>query len=176
LEATEDDVRKALHTGTYALTSNWEGVLPEANDPSKSLAAPHIRVALLPGGDDVKSVSVNGSEGWAMLTQSKRKDAAWTLLAYMASPAWQRKAAIITGNYPILSSLYDDPELQQTIQDFPVYGEQFQFLVTRPQLVSYARASDILQTYLHRALLRKLSPKEAMDAAVDAVNRAMTTP
>jgi multiple sugar transport system substrate-binding protein len=176
LESTEDDVRKALHTGGYALTYNWEGVLPEANDPTKSPAAPNIRVALLPGGHDIKSVSVNGSEGWAMLTHSKRKDAAWTLLQYMASPAWQRKAAIITGNYPILSSLYDDPELQQKIQDFSVYGEQFKSLVTRPQLVGYARASDILQTYLHRGLLRKISPQDAMDAAVDEVNRAMSTP
>ena len=73
LESTEDDVRKALQTGAYALTYNWEGVLPEANDPAKSRAAPHIRVALLPGGNGAKSASVSGSEGWAILAQSKRK-------------------------------------------------------------------------------------------------------
>ena len=50
LESTEDDVNRMLQTGAYALTYNWEGVLPEANDPRKSRAAPHIRVALLPGG------------------------------------------------------------------------------------------------------------------------------
>jgi ABC-type glycerol-3-phosphate transport system substrate-binding protein len=66
--------------------------------------------------------------------------------------------------------------LQQSIQDFQVYGEQFRYLVTRPQLVNYARASDMLQTHLHRALLRKVSPKDAMDAAVDDVNRASATP
>jgi multiple sugar transport system substrate-binding protein len=176
LESTEDDVRKALQTGAYALTYNWEGVLPEANNPIKSRAAPHIRVALLPGGKDVKSASVNGSEAWAILTHSRRKEAAWQLLDYMASPAWQKKAMIITGNYPILSSLYDDPELQQTIQDFAVYGEQFTYLVTRPQAVSYPRASDVIQKYLHKALLRQLRPKEAMDAAVDEVNKATVTP
>ena len=111
-----------------------------------------------------------------MLAHSKRKAAAWKLLEYMASPAWQTKAAIVTGNYPILSSLYDDQVLQQRIQDFPVYGEQFKYLVTRPQLVSYARVSDILQTHLHRALLRKVRPKDAVDAAVDEVNRASATP
>lgn len=176
LESTEDDVRKALQTGVYALTYNWEGVLPEANDPAQSRAAPDIRVSLLPGGNGAKSASVSGSEGWAILAHSKRKQAAWKLLEYMASPAWQTKAAMMTGNYPILSSLYDDQVLQQRIQDFPVYGEQFKYLVTRPQLVSYARASDILQTHLHRALLRKVSPKDAMDAAVDEVNRASATP
>jgi multiple sugar transport system substrate-binding protein len=176
LESTEDDVRKALQTGAYALTYNWEGVLPEANDSTKSPAAPHIHVALLPGGKGAKSASVSGAEGWAILAHSKRKAAAWKLLEHMATPAWQKKAAIMTGNYPILASLYNDQTLQQTIQDFPVYGEQFRYLVTRPQLVSYARASDILQTHLHRALLRKVSPKDAMDAAVDEVNRASTTP
>jgi len=176
LESTEDDVRKALQTGAYALTYNWEGVLPEANDPTQSRAAPDIRVALLPGGSGAKSASVSGSEGWAILTHSQRKDAAWKLLQYMTRPEWQAKAMIMTGNYPILSSLYDDPTLQQTIQDFPVYGEQFKYLVTRPQLVSYARASDILQTHLHRALLRKVSPKDAMDAAVAEVNMASAPP
>ena len=54
LESTEEDVRKMLQTGTYALTYNWEGVLPEATDPRQSKAAPHIRVALLPGGANQK--------------------------------------------------------------------------------------------------------------------------
>jgi multiple sugar transport system substrate-binding protein len=176
LECTEDDVRKALQTGVYALTYNWEGVLPEANNPAKSKAAPSIRVALLPGGTDVKSASVNGSEAWAILAHSQHKAAAWKLLRYMASPSWQKRAAMITGNYPILASLYDDPELLQQIRDFPIYGEQFRHLVVRPQLVSYAQASDIIQKHLHRALLQKTGPKDAMDAAVDEVNKATAAP
>jgi multiple sugar transport system substrate-binding protein len=176
LESTEDDVNRMLQTGAYALTSNWEGVLPEANDPRKSKAAPYIRVALLPGGTGVKSSSVNGAEGWAILTQSKRREAAWKLLEYMASPAWQKKAALIAGDYPILASLYGDPELQKNVQDFAIYGEQFKYLVVRPQLPDYARQSDIIQRYLHTALLRKVSPKEAMYAAASEVNRATATP
>jgi multiple sugar transport system substrate-binding protein len=176
LESTEDDVRRALQTGIYALTYNWEGVLPEANDPAKSRAAPHIRVGLLPGGGGVKSASVTGSEGWAIVRHSGRKQAAWKLLQRMASPAWQKTAAIITGNYPILSTLYSDPELLRKIQDFPIYGEQFNYLVVRPQIVNYAQVSDIIQKHLHTALLRKISPKNAMEAAVAEVNRATATP
>jgi multiple sugar transport system substrate-binding protein len=176
LESTEDDVRRALQTGAYALTYNWEGVLPEANNPTHSRAAPHIRVGLLPGGLEVKSASVNGSEGWALLAHSRRKEVAWKLLDYMASPTWQKKAMLITGHYPILSSLYVDPELQRTIQDFHVYGEQFKYLVTRPQTVNYAQVSDVMQKYLHRALLRHLEPQEAMDAAVDEVRKASVAP
>jgi multiple sugar transport system substrate-binding protein len=176
LESSEDDVRKMLQTGIYALTYNWEGVLPEANDPRQSKAAPHIRVALLPGGSGVKSASVNGAESWAILAQSKRHEAAWKLLEYMASPAWQKKAALIAGDYPILASLYNDPELQQHVQDFAIYGEQFKYLVVRPQLPDYARKSDIIQRHLHAALLREVSPKEAMHAAASEVNRATVTP
>jgi len=43
-------VRKALETDTYAITYNWEGTLPEANDPAKSKAAPNVKIDLLPGG------------------------------------------------------------------------------------------------------------------------------
>jgi multiple sugar transport system substrate-binding protein len=176
LEYTEDDVRKALETGTVALTYNWEGVLPEANDPSKSKAAPNIKIDLLPGSKEVRSSSVNGSEGWAILKQAQNKDAAWKLLEYMASPAWQKQAAIIAGDYPILSSLYNDPDLMKNVQDFPLYGEQFKYLAVRPQVPNYTQASDIIQKHLHEALLGKVSPKDAMDAAADEVNKASATP
>jgi multiple sugar transport system substrate-binding protein len=176
LEFTEDDVRKTLETGNYALTYNWEGVLPEANDPAKSKAAPNVRVGLLPGSKDVKSSSVNGSEGWAILTNSTNKDNAWSLLEYMASPAWQKKAMLIAGQYPILSSLYSDPELEQGVTDFPIYGEQFEYLAVRPQVPSYTQASDIIQKHLHQALLGQAKPQEAMDAAADEVNKLSTAP
>ncbi|HEU5011662.1 MAG TPA: extracellular solute-binding protein [Roseiflexaceae bacterium] len=176
LEYTEDDVKKALFTGKYAITYNWEGVLPDGNDPAKSQAAPNIKVALLPGSKDVKSSSVNGSEGWAILANSQKKDAAWQLLQYMASPAWQKQSAIISGDYPILSSLYSDPELQKNVQDFAIYGEQFKYLAVRPQVPGYAQKSDIIQLHLHEALLNKTSPKDAMDAAADEVNKASSAP
>jgi multiple sugar transport system substrate-binding protein len=119
---------------------------------------------------------VNGSEGWAILKQAKHKDAAWKLLEYMASPAWQKKSALIAGDYPILSSLYSDPDLQKNVQDFPIYGEQFKYLAVRPQVPGYAQKSDIIQKHLHEALLGKVSPKEAMDAAAAEVNSATNAP
>ena len=94
----------------------------------------------------------------------------------MASPAWQKKAALIAGDYPILASLYSDLELQKNVQDFAIYGEQLKYPVVRPQLTDYARKSDIVQRHLHTALLRKVSPKEAMHAAASEVNRAAATP
>ena len=62
------------------------------------------------------------------------------------------------------------------MQDFAIYGEQFKYLVVRPQLPDYARKSDIIQRHLHTALLREVSPKEAMRAAASEVNRATATP
>jgi multiple sugar transport system substrate-binding protein len=94
----------------------------------------------------------------------------------MASPAWQKQAALLVGDYPILTSLYSDPELHQYVQDFAIYGEQFKYLVVRPQLTDYAQKSDIIQRHLHAALLRKVSPREAMHAAASEVNRATVTP
>jgi len=151
-------------------------VLPDGNDPAKSKAAPNVKIDLLPGSADVTSSSVNGSEGWAILKNTTNKDNAWKLLEYMASPAWQKKAAVIAGDYPILSSLYSDPDLAKQVQDFPLYGEQFKYLATRPQVANYAQASDIIQKHMHEALLQKVDPKAAMDAAADEVNKSSTAP
>jgi multiple sugar transport system substrate-binding protein len=158
------------------LTYNWEGTLPEANDPAKSQAAPHVRIALLPGSQGVKSSSVNGSEGWAILAGAKHKENAWKLLEYMISPAWQKKAALTIGDYPVLSSLYSDPELLKHLEDFPLYGEQFKYLAVRPQVPGYAQKSDIIQRYLQEALLQRMPPQEAMDAAAAKVNQAGRAP
>jgi multiple sugar transport system substrate-binding protein len=95
---------------------------------------------------------------------------------YMTSLAWQKASLLLTGNYPILSSLYADAELQRQIQDFAVYGEQFRYLVTRPQMINYAQTSDILQRHLHAALLRQISPRKAMETAAAEMNRATVTP
>ena len=176
LESDETQVLHALEAGNIALTYNWEGTLPEANDPAKSQAAPNVKIALLPGGPDVKSSSLNGSEGWAILKQAKNKDAAWALLTYMASPAWQKKAAEIAGDYPILSSLYSDADLAKNVQDFAIYGEQFKYLAVRPQVPGYAQKSDIIQRHLHEALLQKATPQEAMAAAASEVNKATSAP
>lgn len=176
LEYTETEVLRALETGKYALTYNWEGTLPEANDPAKSQAAPNVKIGLLPGSADVKSSSVNGSEGWAILANSTHKDAAWQLLEYMVSPAWQKKAALTIGDYPVLSSLYSDPDLQKNVEDFPIYGEQFNYLAVRPQVPGYSQKSDIIQRYLHEALLQQMTPQEAMDAAAAEVNSAGSAP
>jgi multiple sugar transport system substrate-binding protein len=176
LESDEIQVLHALETGKIALTYNWEGTLPEANDPAKSQAAPHVKVGLLPGGPGIKSSSLNGSEGWGILKQAANKDAAWALLTYMASPAWQKKAALIAGDYPILASLYSDADLQQNVQDFAIYGEQFQYLAVRPQVPGYAQKSDIIQRHLHAALLQQTTPQEAMTAAASEVNRAASAP
>jgi multiple sugar transport system substrate-binding protein len=174
LEYTEDDVKKSFFTGTVALTYNWEGSLPDGNDPAKSKAAPNVKIDLLPGSADVKSSSINGSEGWAILKTAKNKDAAWKLLEYMVSPAWQKKSAVIHGDYPVLASLYSDPDLAKNVQDFAIYGEQFKYLAVRPQVANYTQASDIIQKHLHEALLGKVPPKDAMDTAADEVNKAST--
>jgi 2-dehydropantoate 2-reductase len=135
-----------------------------------------ISFGLLPGSADVKSSTVNGSEGWAILKNATNKDNAWAFLQYMASPAWQKKAAVINGDYPILASLYSDADLAKNVQDFATYGEQFKYMALRPQVPGYAQKSDIIQRHLSEALLQKATPADAMKAAADEVNKLTATP
>src|SRR5258706_6782772 len=176
LQYTENDVKNALFTGKYAITYNWEGILPAGNDPTKSKAAPNVKIGLLPGSKDVKSSTVNGSEGWAILKNATNKDNAWAFLQYMASPAWQKKAAVLNGDYPILASLYSDADLAKGVQDFATYGEQFKYMALRPQVPGYAQKSDIIQRHLSEALLQKATPADAMKAAAAEVNKLTATP
>ena len=83
---------------------------------------------------------------------------------------------IVAGDYPILGSLYSDPDLAKNVQDFATYGEQFKYMALRPQVPGYAQKSDIIQRHLSEALLQKATPADAMKAAAAEVNKLTATP
>ncbi|NRF94506.1 extracellular solute-binding protein [Paenibacillus frigoriresistens] len=175
LQWTEDDVKAAFAAGKIAMMSNWEGMYPDLNDPAKSKVVNQTDVGLLPGEGKVVSATVTGSEGIAMMKASKHKQAALAFLKWMSSKNFQQPNFIDRGQYPVLQSLYTDPEVKKadTTNTIDKILAQFQYGQNRPNGPGYVEWADILSTEIFNALSGGKTPQAALDDASKKINEAI---
>lgn len=173
LQWTENDVNSAFSAGKIAMMSNWEGIYPDIDNPKKSKVAGKTDVGLMPGEGSVVSAAVTGSEGIAIMKNSKHKQAALAYLKWIGSKEFQYGHFAKAGYYPSLQSLYQDPEILKadTTKKIGKIKAQFQYGVDRPNAPEYVKWSDALAAELHDALLGKKSPQEALDSAVKQIEQ-----
>jgi multiple sugar transport system substrate-binding protein len=175
LQWSEDDVAKAFAAGKIAMMSNWEGNYPMLNDPARSKVVNLTDVGLLPGQGSVVSATVTGSEGIAIMKASKHKQAALAFLKWMSSKNFQQPNFIDRGQYPVLQSLYTDPEVKKADETNTIdkIMAQFQYGQNRPNGPGYVEWADILSTEIFNALSGSKTPQVAMDDAQKKINEAI---
>ncbi|HEX7056302.1 MAG TPA: extracellular solute-binding protein [Bacilli bacterium] len=175
LQWAEDDVTKAFEAGKIAMMSNWEGQYPELNDPSKSKVVNQTDVGLLPGEGNVKSASVTGSEGVAIMQASQKKQAALAFVKWIGEKHFQLENFAERGTYPALKSLYSDPAMKEadSTNTIDKIQEQFSFGVNRPNAPGYVEWADILSAQVFSALTGHVTPQEALDNAQQKIEAAI---
>ncbi|GGJ02646.1 ABC transporter substrate-binding protein [Alicyclobacillus cellulosilyticus] len=175
LQWTEQDVLNAFEAGKIAMMSNWEGVFPQVNDPSQSKIVGQADVGLLPGEGNVVSASCTGSEGVAIMQNSKHKEAALAFLKWIGSREYQLAEFQQEGQYPSLKSLYNDPALKKadTSHTLAKIQAQFQYGINRPNAPGYVNWSDTLASALHSALSGQMAPDKALQKAAAKIEQAI---
>ncbi len=175
LQWTESDVQNAFQAGKLAMMSNWEAMYPELNDPTKSKVVNQTDVGLLPGEGSVVSSSVTGSEGVAILKNSKHKEAALAFVKWIGQKGYQFGEFQKEGQYPTLQSLYSDPALvaADSTHTLAKIDAQFNYGINRPNAPGYVSWSDKLSADLHNALLGQTTPEAALNDAVTQITNAM---
>lgn len=175
LQWTEDDVSKAFAAGKIAMMSNWEGQYPQLNDPTQSKIVNQSDVGLLPGQGNVKSASVTGSEGVAIMKASKHKQAALAFVKWIGEKQFQLDNFAKRGTYPSLGSVYSDPEMKKADPSNTIdkIQDQFNYGYNRPNAPGYVEWADILDAEVHAALAGQKSPKDALDEAQTKIDAAI---
>ncbi len=125
-----------------------------------------VGVAPLPSWDG-RRPGVPALGGWhlAISAYSEHPEAAWRLIRFLTDPHAQKVKAIAEGRIPTRKALYADPEVLRANPHFAQLARTLAHARHRPATPFYPRLSAALQTYLSRALVRSLSPQEALDAA-----------
>ncbi len=174
---TEDD----LLGGKTVMCTRWEGVMADSRNPALAVASVrgNIRLALIPGSAGHKSGACLGPEGWAIMKSSTHQTEAKAFLNWWVSRSAQKQGMVMFDQFPIYSSMYADPELRQLakkadgVDDFALYGEQFNYAQARPNFPGYLAASGRLQANLQKGLLGQETARKAIDAAAAEMKTAV---
>jgi multiple sugar transport system substrate-binding protein len=144
---------------------NWPFVYTFENDPTSSKIAGKFDIhAMLYGVGQTTGHSCIGGWNLAINAFSKHVDASWKFIQYMLGPYAQKQLAIQGSYTPALQSVYNDPEVQQKE---PLFTKLFPILQTalpRPVSPVYPNLSKIIQSHVHQALLKQVSPQDALNA------------
>lgn len=163
LQWDENEVANAFAAGKIAMMSNWDGITAELNDPSQSKVVGKLQVGLLPGEGNVRSAASTGSEGIAIMKNSKHKEAALAFLKWIASTQYQTEEYRQEGQFPSLQPLYSQFSKNDALIN--KYADEFNYGINRPNAPGYVQWSDMLQAALHNALSGQGTPEQNLQSA-----------
>lgn len=163
-EMLENDVLTAFVAGNAAFGLNWTYMYAAGKDPAQSKIGEDVGIAPIPGTAAAPSATVNGGMPLMITSGSKHPDEAWKYILYISSKEVQKKYA--KNALPIWKTLFNDPDVISTSPEVVKVSKfQYDFIKNRPQVPYYGELSTELQVDLQSALLGKMKPAEALEAA-----------
>lgn len=138
-------------------------------NPFDSTKEKYLRKAPLPHFKNGRPVSIIG--GWNLMVSkfSDKKEEAVNFVKFLLSEKSQETFYRLSGHYPVLRKFYEDSSF---IKKYPEFIEIRKLLNTgihRPAHEEYTRYSKIMSYYFEQALLKKISVKEALSRATNAI-------
>jgi multiple sugar transport system substrate-binding protein len=163
------DLNTLFANGQVGIVFNWPAQYAAAT-AAGALAKADVGNAVLPG-IKVKSASIDGSEGFAINSFSKNKQAALKWLQYVTGTGVQKRMAQEEGWFPVTSTLLKDPEVVASLPVVTTYGEESQYQIKRFGAPWYSDVVQQLSTDISKAMLGQVTPADALN---DAAGRAKT--
>src|SRR5207247_1346008 len=153
---------------------NWHSPAAARSDTAQSRVAGKFAVSPIPassGAPNGHSTAALGGAQLAINAYTEFPDAAYKLIAYLTAPEQMLERAQAVGQYPTRPALYDDARLRSAIA-IPLENARraIESATPRPVTPIYTELSEILQIELHRALVRQVEPREALNAAAARIN------
>ena len=170
----EEEARFAFQNGNAVFMRNWPYAVGAMSDTSQSkvigkfAVTPMPKSATAPNGH---STAALGGAQLAINAYTDHPDAAYKLIAYLTAPEQMLERAQAVGQYPTRPGLYDDARLRGAI-NIPLENARraIESATPRPVTPIYTELSEILQIQLHRALVRQVEPRQALDEAAARIN------
>ncbi|HET9920492.1 MAG TPA: extracellular solute-binding protein, partial [Ktedonobacteraceae bacterium] len=116
------------------------------------------------GGSNTTGHSCTGGWNMAINAFSKNTDASWKFMQYMLGETAQKTLAIQGSFTPALQSVYQDSDVQQKQPLFTKLAPILQNALPRPVSPVYPDLSNIIQTQVHQALSKQITPQAALSA------------
>ena len=161
---TEEPCRQAFQNGDAIFMRNWPYAYSLGN-ASGSKVADKFDITSMPyGGSNTTGHSCTGGWNMAINAFSKNPDASWKFMQYMLGETAQKTLAIQGSFTPALQSVYQDSDVQQKQPLFTKLAPILQNALPRPVSPVYPDLSNIIQTQVHQALSKQITPQAALSA------------
>lgn len=160
----EEESRHIFQEGHAIFCRNWPYLWSLAQDKDSPIKG-KIEVIPLPYKSEERPRACLGGWGFGISKFTKNKDACIKFLKFITSYEAQKKLHLKSGIVPTRKALFEDEDI---LGQSPFYAELYQVLLLakpRPVQSDYAQISDILRRYIHKVLLKELSPEVALRKA-----------
>jgi len=161
---TEEPSRQAFQNGDAIFMRNWPYAYALGNASGSKIAGKFDIHSIPYGGSNTTGHSCVGGWNMAINAFSKNQDASWKFMQYMLGPDAQKTLAIKGSFTPALKSVYNDPQVQSAQPLFTKLQPILQNSLPRPVSPVYPDLSNIIQTHVHQALTKTVSPADALSA------------
>lgn len=162
----EEDARGVWQTGNAVFMRNWPYAFGLGNGDDSAVKG-KFDVAPLPAGTaDAGSAATLGGWNVAVSKFSDNQEAAIDLALFLASPETQKRRALLDGNLPTVTALYDDAEIGEAVPLIPRWKEVFANAVPRPSGPTrnkYNEVSAMTWSAVHDTLSGKGSAAENLE-------------
>ncbi|MFY0681936.1 MAG: ABC transporter substrate-binding protein [Thalassovita sp.] len=151
----EEDARGVWQTGNAVFMRNWPYAYGLGNGDESPIKGKFDVVPLPTGGGHDVSAATLGGWNAAVSKYSEHKEAATSLVLYLANVEAQKHRAITESRLPTIMSLYDDAEVAAAQPIIPSWKEVFLQAVPRPSAptkVKYNEVSSKFWSAVHSSL------------------------
>ncbi|MBA2445042.1 MAG: ABC transporter substrate-binding protein [Nocardioidaceae bacterium] len=167
---TEEEGRISFQNGDLLFLRNWPYVYGLATTDETSKIKGKFEAAPLPGSGDGPGASSLGGHSAAISVYSENKATALDFLKFLTSEEQQRVFLEEGSLAPVITSLYDDPELAKKFGYLPVLKTSIENAVPRPVTPYYPAVTEAIQQNAYQAIKGDKSVDQAitdMQAAID---------
>jgi multiple sugar transport system substrate-binding protein len=161
---TEEPSRQAFQNGDAIFMRNWPYAYSLGNASGSKVAGKFDIHSIPYGGSNTVGHSCVGGWNMAINAFSKNPDASWSWIKYALGPDAQKQLAIKGSFTPCLKSVYNDADVQTKQPLFTKLAPILQNSLPRPVSPVYPDLSNIIQTHVHQALTKVVSPADALSA------------
>ncbi|MEK0081977.1 ABC transporter substrate-binding protein [Benzoatithermus flavus] len=173
-EVATDDTRKEFQAGNVVFAVLWAyGWSHFQNDPD-SRVKDKVGVVPLPGFAGGPSATCIGGWEWAVSAFSEHKQEAAALVRFLSGPEGVKHLAIEASNLPVLTAMYQDPEVLATNPWFKDALSVVESARARPKSPRYPEISEVIRVNVNAVLAGVKAAPEAvgdMDARLSRLIR-----
>lgn len=163
-----DDLATFFVNGQTAIVFNWPFQYARAMEKGSKLTKETLGNAIIPG-IDVRSASIDGSEGFAINAFSRNKGPAMEWLKFVTTADVQRQMVLEEGWLPVSTTVLEDEEVVDALPVVTTYAEQSKYAVHRYGAPWYNEVVEDLSSAVTEAMLGQVDPAEALnDSAANA--------